>query len=267
MFAAIPLALLTLALSFTATARPIVKRGESDWATGYLESYDTYHTRYLALDCEDKHDTSFFDDCCHPLLATQSLSDRPGYCTPSSPSSSSGSATSTSAAATPTDTTDDDCSDDSSSSSDDSSSSSSSGSSNAAAAPSSSGSSDSSSSGSSDSGSSGSSSGGSSGIVGGGYGTYFYQNGVAGACGTVHSDSDNIIAIDIAYYGNTGDVSSWCGKSLTVKNTDNGKTVVATVADVCPSCDNAQSLDMSVGTFQSLADLSEGLIPIEWWEN
>lgn len=33
-----------------------------------IQPYNTYNTRYLALDCEDKHDTSFFDDCCHPLL-------------------------------------------------------------------------------------------------------------------------------------------------------------------------------------------------------
>jgi len=261
MFAAVPVALLTLALSFTAHAVP-VKRGESDWAWGYLEDYNTYHTRYEALDCQDQHDTTFFDQCCHPLLATQSLSDRPSYCTPSSSSSSSssssGSATSTSTAAAPTDTSDVDCSDD------DSSSSSNSGASNAASSPSS-GSSDSSSSGSSDSSSSSSSSGSSSSAVTGGYATYFYQGGNAGACGTVHSDYDYIAAIDIAYYGNTGDVSSWCGKTLTVQNLENGKTVTVTVADVCPTCDNSASLDLSVGAFEAIADLSEGQVSIQYW--
>lgn len=32
------------------------------------QQYDTYHTRYLALDCPSKHNSSFFDQCCHPLL-------------------------------------------------------------------------------------------------------------------------------------------------------------------------------------------------------
>ena len=37
---------------------------------GYLENYDVYHARYLALDCEAKHNTSFFDKCCHPMLVS-----------------------------------------------------------------------------------------------------------------------------------------------------------------------------------------------------
>jgi len=101
--------------------------------------------------------------------------------------------------------------------------------------------------------------------VTGGYATYFYQGGNAGACGTVHSDSDYIAAIDIAYYGDTGEVSSWCGKTLTVQNTENGKTVTVTVADVCPSCDNAQSLDLSYGAFTAIADASEGEVNIQYW--
>jgi len=255
MFAAIPVALVTLALSFAVSAAPapVSRRGESDWAWGYLENYDTYHTRYEALDCEDQHDTSFFDQCCHPLLASQSLSDRPSYCTPSSSSddSSSSGSGSSNVAATPA------------SSSDDSSSSSSDPPSAAATPASSSDDSSSSSSGSSDD--SSSSSGSSSSAVTGGFATYFYQGGNAGACGTVHSDSDYIAAIDIAYYGNTGDVSSWCGKSLLVENTDTGATVTVTVADVCPTCDNSASLDLSVGAFEALGSLSQGLLNIEYW--
>ena len=32
------------------------------------QQYDTYHSRYIALDCPSKHNSSFFDQCCHPLL-------------------------------------------------------------------------------------------------------------------------------------------------------------------------------------------------------
>lgn len=47
----------------------IVPRAQPQgWATGYLEGYDQYHTRYMALGCEGKHNTTFFNDCCHPLL-------------------------------------------------------------------------------------------------------------------------------------------------------------------------------------------------------
>ncbi|KAG9125576.1 hypothetical protein FRC07_007039 [Ceratobasidium sp. 392] len=56
---------------------------------GLLEDYTPYHIRYLALDCQDKHNTPFFDKCCHPLLRTQKLSDRPAECIPSPSASSS----------------------------------------------------------------------------------------------------------------------------------------------------------------------------------
>ena len=88
--------------------------------------------------------------------------------------------------------------------------------------------------------------------------TWFYQNGVAGACGTVHAETDNIIALDTALYGNTGVQSQYCGKSLIITNKSNGKTVTATVADACPTCESADSIDLSQGAFQALADLSVG---------
>jgi len=91
--------------------------------------------------------------------------------------------------------------------------------------------------------------------------TYFYQNGNAGACGTVHSDYDYICAIDSARYGNSGSTSSLCGQQVKITNTDNGNTVTVTIADDCPTCDNANSIDLSVGAFEALGSLSEGLLP------
>ncbi|CCO32294.1 hypothetical protein BN14_06350 [Rhizoctonia solani AG-1 IB] len=98
----------------------------------------------------------------------------------------------------------------------------------------------------------------------GGHGTYFYQNGVAGACGTVHNDNDNIVAVDYRRYGDLSKQSDLCGKKVLVTNTNNGKSVVCTVADACPTCDNGNSLDLSEGAFKSLASLDEGLIPIKY---
>jgi hypothetical protein len=63
------------------------------------------HTRYLALDCKVQHNTTFFDDCCHPLLATENLKDdRKPYCTPDATQSAI--AASYTATATATDSAD-----------------------------------------------------------------------------------------------------------------------------------------------------------------
>ncbi|KAI5480022.1 expansin family protein [Pseudohyphozyma bogoriensis] len=88
--------------------------------------------------------------------------------------------------------------------------------------------------------------------------TYFYQNGVAGACGSVNSDSAYIVALDSALYGSGG----YCGKSLTIYA--NGKSVTATVADECPTCSSEYSLDLSVGAFTALASTDAGVAAITW---
>ncbi len=88
----------------------------------------------------------------------------------------------------------------------------------------------------------------------GGFATYFYQNGNAGACGNYNSDSAYIVAIDSAWWPNYQSGSSdLCGKWMTITNTANGNTAVAQVADVCPTCVSAGSLDMSTGLFSALA--------------
>ncbi|KIK68502.1 hypothetical protein GYMLUDRAFT_35932 [Collybiopsis luxurians FD-317 M1] len=98
----------------------------------------------------------------------------------------------------------------------------------------------------------------------GGFATYFWQNGVAGACGTVHSDSDMISAIDVARYGDTGTESELCGKYVKITNTNNQKTVTVMIADACPTCNNDNSIDLSYGAFTSIATEAEGMVPITW---
>lgn len=88
--------------------------------------------------------------------------------------------------------------------------------------------------------------------------TWFTQNGVAGACGQVHSDSDFIAALDSRTYGNTGSQSSYCGK--TIRITWGGKSVDVVVADACPTCSNPSSVDLSEAAFQALAPLDTGLL-------
>lgn len=299
-------AVLFAALAGSAVAAPVAQRGApAGWATKYLESYADYHTRYVALDCADQHNTTFFEDCCHPLLSTETLSNRLAYCTPSTVESASAatvSATatddgadaafmnatssvesvyesvqatatesitavtlSTSSIAEETSTTalgDNDWAKHSSqgwsktvtstSAKWTAPATSTSTSSSAAATTTS------------------SSSGGSGSYSNtGGFATYFYQNGNAGACGTVHSDSDYIIAIDSNGWWSdyaSNDNSPYCGKSINIKNIANGNIITAVVADVCPTCTNDNSLDLSVGAFSALAngDMGLGELDIAW---
>jgi expansin (peptidoglycan-binding protein) len=69
---------------------------------------------------------------------------------------------------------------------------------------------------------------------------------------------------DAAWYGDTTKVSSFCGKQVEIINTDNQNSVTLTIADACPTCDNANSLDLSHTAFESLSDPSTGNIPIKW---
>ncbi|KAH9951468.1 hypothetical protein B0H21DRAFT_719117 [Amylocystis lapponica] len=95
--------------------------------------------------------------------------------------------------------------------------------------------------------------------------TYFYQDGNAGACGNVHSDSDFIAAlVNQDRYGDSGEVSSLCGKKVNITNVSNGKSVTVAIADDCPTCENSNSIDLSVAAFKKLATLEEGEVNIKW---
>lgn len=114
--------------------------------------------------------------------------------------------------------------------------------------------------------------------------TYYLQGGVAGACGTVYPDSALIVAeraycslpltiqshkqLNLILFVNTESqrfTLADCGRQVQVTNTQNGQSVVATVADECPGCQgNPNSLDLSEGAFEAIADLSAGVVPISW---
>lgn len=85
------------------------------YAQGYLEPYDTYKSRYLTLDCEAQHNTTFFDACCHPMLATETLEkNRAPECNPANlPSSTVSVPSSTASAPAPssTDANNEECDD------------------------------------------------------------------------------------------------------------------------------------------------------------
>lgn len=250
-----------LALAAIAQAAPVAQKdAPGSYAEGYLEPYMTYHTRYITIGCAGKQDSQFFTDCCSPMLSTETLEDaRLPYCRPNATESASVSssaapvhqtasadyeaqsayaeaitsesaaeATSTWVAETTSTST-------------------------WSAKPEK---------------TTKASSGGSSSSYDktGGFATYFHQNGNAGACGDYHSDSEYGIAIDSnGYWGNDfSQGSDLCGKVINIKNDNNGKTVTATVWDVCPTCNNGNSLDLSVGAFNAIATEAEGMVPISW---
>ena len=82
------------------------------------------------------------------------------------------------------------------------------------------------------------------------------QGGVAGACGIAHSDSDLIVALQTQEYAGGKN----CGRSVSITNTANGRQVAATVADMCPGCKSAQSLDLSKAAFDAIGDEASGVL-------
>jgi hypothetical protein len=245
------------------------------WLVDYLEPYDVYHTRYTALGCQFQHGKPFFDQCCHPMLATETLATARGpQCVPSPAALSSASAAEPMSTVTTPNGDGSDCEGDGEESSSTVSSETptatptpgpvvnpASDPEPAPAKPETTTTTTTSTPTATPTPASTPSDSSSSFL---GFGTFFFQNGVAGACGTVHPDSALIAAIDVERYGDTGRKSSLCGKQVKITNTANQKSVTVTIEDACPTCNNKDSIDLSTGAFDKIADESTGLINIRW---
>ncbi|KAI0683695.1 RlpA-like double-psi beta-barrel-protein domain-containing protein-containing protein [Cytidiella melzeri] len=268
----------------------VLARDATTYDSAILEPYDEYIARYWAIGCPTQHDTPFFDSCCHPMKKGETLAaNREPQCNPANLSSavSSAASTATASSATPTATDDDgDCDDDEETTSaaptpsatsshvlPPATSSAAPAPVNAAPAPPQELSSSSvapvetssthvtttKALTSTKAAPSPTPTAASTDFTG--QGTWFTQNGVAGACGTVHPDSAMIVALDSAIYNNGEN----CGRSLTITNESNGKSQKAVVADECPTCVSAYSVDFSEALFEALAgDLGIGEIKISW---
>jgi len=105
-----------------------------------------------------------------------------------------------------------------------------------------------------------SSSGSDSGLTTGGIATFFYQNGVAGACGTINPESAVIAALQTETYAG----GSNCGKQVEITRVSTGKTITVTVADECPTCNDPESIDLSIGAYTQLGTETEGEFDIAW---
>ncbi|KAK0457335.1 riboflavine-aldehyde-forming enzyme [Desarmillaria tabescens] len=87
--------------------------------------------------------------------------------------------------------------------------------------------------------------------------TWYTPNGNYGACGTKLQNSDNVVALSSAKY----DAGAHCGKRIKVSY--KGKSVDATVRDLCPGC-GTNGIDLSSSAFQELAGLDVGRIQVTW---
>ncbi|CAL1698871.1 unnamed protein product [Somion occarium] len=81
--------------------------------------------------------------------------------------------------------------------------------------------------------------------------TWFHPG--LGACGAVSVDSDLVVALSPSQYAN----GAHCFQHILVQV--NGKSVDATVVDLCPGCASG-SIDLSPSAFQRLASLDVGRI-------
>ncbi|KAH7107549.1 hypothetical protein BKA62DRAFT_683735 [Auriculariales sp. MPI-PUGE-AT-0066] len=72
----------TVALPSELATHELEARGKPAHWSSKLESYKTYHTRYMELECSSHKNTKFFKVCCGPLKKKQKLSSRPAACDP-----------------------------------------------------------------------------------------------------------------------------------------------------------------------------------------
>jgi len=188
-----------------------------------LEPYAQYHERYELFDCKGNHNhTSFWNSCCHPLLKTQTVEDLPEECYKDVPCDSPPPTTTTTSGAPLTTTTHLTTTTSTHHTTT-----------------------------STIGGGGGGGGGGNGNWYTGGHATFYYQYGNAGACGKYHQDGDIIVAISNAHYGPESKPSR-CFQQVEIVNLQNGQYVKAIVADLCPTCKPAASMDLSLGTFKAL---------------
>ncbi|KAI0071513.1 hypothetical protein K474DRAFT_1712396 [Panus rudis PR-1116 ss-1] len=83
-------------------------------------------------------------------------------------------------------------------------------------------------------------------------------NPATGACGRFNTDNDLVVALSPSEYSG----GARCFQNI--QATYQGKSVVATVVDLCPGCGSG-SIDLSPAAFQRLASLDVGRIHGVTW--
>ncbi|KOS22526.1 hypothetical protein ESCO_001955 [Escovopsis weberi] len=104
-----------------------------------------------------------------------------------------------------------------------------------------------------------------------GLATVYNQFGAYGSCGQIHSDKDFIAAITPSWQG-SGYPPKYCGRKMVVTNTGSndgvggaGKSTIVTIADTCPGCSTADSIDLSFGAWNYLTNNAPpGTFNVQW---
>lgn len=100
-----------------------------------------------------------------------------------------------------------------------------------------------------------------------------YDNvGGFGACGTQLYDTDMVVALAAATWGQstydvmTGEATNpWCGQKITVEY--KGNQIEATIMDLCPGC-AGQDIDLSLAAWKKLTGLDEKTrLQADWWKS
>jgi hypothetical protein len=91
--------------------------------------------------------------------------------------------------------------------------------------------------------------------------TIYDNTGAAGACGKALYDTDMIVALSHEAWGAstydymTGEATNpWCGQKIKIDY--NGKSVEATIMDMCPGC-SGHDIDLSLAAWTSLTGMAE----------
>lgn len=89
------------------------------------------------------------------------------------------------------------------------------------------------------------------------------QMGSPGACGSVYTDDDLLVGLSPSIYGNTSEVSPYCGATVIVTNADTGASVTVNVTDAFES-GNEGDIYISVAAFELVANLDDGIFNCTW---
>ncbi|KAI8075849.1 uncharacterized protein B0P05DRAFT_546635 [Gilbertella persicaria] len=88
------------------------------------------------------------------------------------------------------------------------------------------------------------------------------EGGSQGACGPSEGNNSNIVALNVAQYGNTSKKSSWCGKKI--KITGPKGSTISKINDACPGCSKGD-LDLTPVVFKKVVgDMNKGVGKITW---
>jgi len=84
------------------------------------------------------------------------------------------------------------------------------------------------------------------------------------ACGRQFNDGDMVAAVGVPHWkGGNPNKDPICGRRVTVKDAQSGKTVNVQIWDKCMSC-GYNNIDLSPAAFKQLRPASVGRFKVDW---